>query len=192
MKVASNFAAALARAARSSSDGLSTISTLLRISSFRLADFSELFEHRHVAVGDAALGVEQHRHDVGVVRAAPCGRHHGAVEPAAGRENSRRIDQHDLRLPHHGDAAHQRARRLHLGRDDRHFRSDQRVDQCRLAGVGRADQRDKAAAGLAGSSMGRSGVNALARQHGGGGSLFGGAFRSSGSFGRVRGPAIQP
>ena len=38
------------------------------------------------------------------------------------------------------------ARRLHLGRDDRHLAADEHVDQRRLAGIGRADDRDRAAA----------------------------------------------
>ncbi len=46
-----------------------------------------------------------------------------------------------------GDAAHQRARGLHLRADDRHLAADQRVDQRRLADIGRADQGDEAAAG---------------------------------------------
>ena len=46
----------------------------------------------------------------------------------------------------HRDAAQQRARGLHLGRDDRDLAADQRVDQRRFAGIGRADQRDEAAA----------------------------------------------
>ena len=48
--------------------------------------------------------------------------------------------------PLDGDAADQRARGLNLARDNRDFRADQCVEQSRLAGVGRADQRDKAAA----------------------------------------------
>ncbi len=44
------------------------------------------------------------------------------------------------------DAADQRARGLHLVRDDRDLGADQRVEQRRLAGIGRADQRDEAAA----------------------------------------------
>ncbi len=62
------------------------------------------------------------------------------------REDARRVDQDDLRVAVDGDAAHQRARRLHLVRDDGDLGADQRVEQRRLAGVGRADQRDETAA----------------------------------------------
>src|SRR6202044_2741519 len=46
-------------------------------------------------------------------------------------------------------AAHRRPRGLRLPGDDRDLLADQRVDEGRLAGVGRADDRDEAAAGLA-------------------------------------------
>ena len=80
------------------------------------------------------------------MRAAPGGRHHGAVEPAPRREDARRVDEHELRGARDRDAAHQRARGLHLAGDDRDLGADQRVDERRLAGVRRADQRDEAAA----------------------------------------------
>ena len=62
-----------------------------------------------------------------------------------GRENAGRIDEDDLRRAFQRNAAHQRARRLHLARDDRHLGADKLVEQRRFAGVGRADQRDEAA-----------------------------------------------
>ncbi len=110
-------------------------------------DVAEPAEDRVGLLVDAALGVDQQRHDVGVMRPAPGRRHHGAVEPAARRENARRVDEDELRTALHGDAAHQRARRLHLRADDRHLAADQRVDQRRLADIGRPDQGDESAAG---------------------------------------------
>ena len=90
--------------------------------------------------------VDQHAGKIGLMRAAPGAGHHGAIEPPARRKNSRRVDKDQLRDPAHRDAADQRARGLNFARDDRDFRADQCVEQSRLAGIGRADQRDKAAA----------------------------------------------
>ena len=75
---------------------------------------------------------------------------HRLVEPAARLEDARRVDEDDLRVVVRGDAAHDGARRLHLVGDDRDLRADQPVDQRRLAGVRRADQRDEAGAGGSG------------------------------------------
>ena len=120
----------------------------------RLPHLVELRQQRLGFVVEALLGVDQHRDDVGVVRAAPGRRDHGAVEPPPRRENARRVDEDELRAALHRDAAHQRARRLHLGRDDRDLAADQRIDQRRFAGIGRADQRDEAAArGFAASAQ---------------------------------------
>ena len=87
------------------------------------------------------------------MRAAPGGRHHGAVEPPLRREDAGRVDQDDLRVVLDHDAADQRARGLHLARDDRDLGADQRVDQRRLADIGRADQRDEAAARVAAGTL---------------------------------------
>ena len=102
---------------------------------------------------DAAFGIDDQGHDVGVLGALPGGGDHGALEPALGdAEDARRVDQHDLRAAAilrkigHGDADHAHARGLHLGRHDRDLRADQRVDQRRLAGVGRADDGGEACA----------------------------------------------
>src|SRR6266566_5131267 len=45
------------------------------------------------------------------------------------------------------DASGEAAGRLRLVGDDRHLRADERVDERRLAGIGRAEDRDEAAAG---------------------------------------------
>ena len=92
--------------------------------------------------------VDHDADQIGFVRAAPGGRHHGAVEAALGREDARRIDEDNLRLAIDGDATDERARRLHLVRDDGDLGADERVQQRRLAGIGSADQRNKAAAGV--------------------------------------------
>ena len=81
---------------------------------------------------------------IGVARSAPGGCHHRPVEPALGREDAGRVDEDDLRRALDGDAAYEGPRRLHLVRDDRDLGADERVEQGRLAGIGRADQRDEA------------------------------------------------
>ena len=78
---------------------------------------------------------------------APGRRDHRPVEPPLRLENARRIDQQDLRFAMDRDAHQPRARRLRLGADDRDLLPDQRIDQRRLARIGRADHRDKARAG---------------------------------------------
>ena len=78
--------------------------------------------------------------------AAPGGGDHRPVEPALGREDAGRVDQQDLRLAGDRDAHQPGARGLRLGGDDRDLLPDQRIDQGRLAGIGRADHRDEAAA----------------------------------------------
>ena len=95
---------------------------------------------------DAGLGIEQHADEIGVMRPAPGGGDHGAVEPPLWRKNAGRIDQDDLRVVLDHDTADQRPRRLHLARDDGDLGADQRVDEGGLADIGRADQRDEAAA----------------------------------------------
>ena len=95
---------------------------------------------------DAGARIEQHADQIGVMRPAPCRRNHGAIEPSFRQENPRGIDQNNLRVVLDDDAADQRARGLHLARDDGDLGADQRIDQRRLADIGRADQRDEAAA----------------------------------------------
>ena len=107
---------------------------------------ARLVEDRVGVALDAALGVDQQHDDVGVLGAAPGGGHHRLVEPALGLEDARRVDEDDLRGAVGGDAAHDGARRLHLVGDDRDLGADEPVDQRRLAGIGRADQRDEAGA----------------------------------------------
>jgi hypothetical protein len=98
---------------------------------------------------DAALGVDQHQHQIAVLGAAPGSRHHRPVEPALRREDPRRVDEHDLGPVVNGNAAHDRPCRLHLVRDDRDLGADKLVHQGRLARVGSADQRHEAGAGRA-------------------------------------------
>ena len=153
MKVASNLRRVVRRLRQRQQLRLLDQIDLVEDQHLRLPDLFELLQQRLGVVVEARLGVDQHRDDVGVVRAAPGGRHHGAVEPPPRRENSRRVEEHELGAALHRDAAQQRARGLHLGRDDRDLAADQRIDQRRFAGVGRADQRDEAAArGVAGGA----------------------------------------
>ncbi len=101
--------------------------------------------------------VDQNADQIGLVRAAPRRRHHGAVEPTLRGEYPRRVDEYKLRLAVDGYAADQRPRRLHLVRDDRDLGADQGVEQRRLARVGRTDQGHETAAGV--RSAGHSQIN---------------------------------
>ena len=103
---------------------------------------------------EAAAGVDQQRHGVRVARPAPGGLHHGAVETAPRREDPGRVDEDHLGVAPHRDAPHRRPRGLDLARHDRHFRAHEGVDEGRLPGVGRPDQRREAAA----RAFGRGGV----------------------------------
>ena len=148
MKVALELALLVARLRPApAAFALATRSILLRIEDLRLPHLGEL--RRGCASASSSMpsraSISSADH-VGVVRAAPGGRHHGAVEPPLRREDAGRVDEDDLRVALDRDAAHERARRLHLVRDDRDLGADQRVDQRRLAGIRRADQRDEAAA----------------------------------------------
>ena len=95
-------------------------------------------------------GVDQQAHHVRIPGPAPGGDDHRPIKPALGAEDAGRIHKDDLCFAMDRDAAHLRARGLHFARHDGDFRPDQRIEQRRLAGVGRADERDKAAAGLMG------------------------------------------
>jgi len=50
-------------------------------------------------------GIDEHADEVGVAGAAPGPRHHGALQPAAGREDSGCVDEDELSLSDRGDAA---------------------------------------------------------------------------------------
>ena len=148
MNVASNFAfAPIACASREQRRLVGQID-LVQHQHLGLRDVRELRQDSLGLFVDALLGVDQQHDDVGVVRAAPGGGHHRAVEPAPRRENARRVHQDKLRVADDRDPAHHGARGLHLAGNDGDFGADQRVGQRRLAGVRRADQRDEAAAPL--------------------------------------------
>src|SRR5258705_2147715 len=106
----------------------------------------EAVEHAASFGIDPTFGIDQHAYDVGIARARPGGRDHGALEPALGCENARRVDEHELRIALDRDAPQQRARGLDLVRDDRDLGANQSIDERRLAGIGRTNQRDEAAA----------------------------------------------
>ncbi len=57
-----------------------------------------------------------------------------------------RIDEDELRLGRRQDSEHAVPRRLRLARRDADARADQRIEQCRLADVGPADDSDASAA----------------------------------------------
>src|SRR3546814_4158824 len=92
-----------------------------------------------------SLAVDDEGDHVGALRAAPGGGDHRAIEAAFGLENAGRIDEQDLRVVLERDAHQPRACGLRLGADDRDLLADQGVDERRLAGIGSADDGDKAA-----------------------------------------------
>ena len=134
--------------------GLRQLQQLFLVDDIDLVDDQQLgmIDGRHLGkdrlglLVDPLAGVEQHADEVGVMRPAPGGRHHGAVEPSLRHEDAGRIDQDDLGVVVDHDAADQRPGGLHLARDDGDLGADQRIDQRGLADIGGADQRDKAAA----------------------------------------------
>ena len=91
------------------------------------------------------LRIDGQQHDIGIGGAAPGGLDHRAVEPALWREDAGRVDEDELRLAAHGDAAHRHARGLHLLGDDGDLLADRGVDQRGLAGIGRAQHGDEPA-----------------------------------------------
>lgn len=123
---------------------------LVQHQNFGVIDCRQFGQDHVRLVVDTGAGIQQHADEIGVMCAAPRGRDHGTVEPSLRRKDSGRIDENDLCIVFDHDAADQRARRLHLLRDDGDLRSDQRVDQRRLADIRRTDQRDEAAPRLAG------------------------------------------
>src|SRR5262249_52878134 len=116
---------------------------------FRRFDVAELTQNVLLLLVEALARIDDDAHEIGLVRPAPGPWHHRAVEPPARRKNAWRVDEDQLRSFLDGDPADQRARRLHLVRDDADLRTHQRVEQRRLAGVGRTDQSNEAAMRLA-------------------------------------------
>src|ERR1700722_10264066 len=98
---------------------------------------------------DLLAGVDQEHEKVSIARGAPGGSDHRPVEAALGREQAGCVDEHELGLALCENAAHGRAGGLRLAGDDRDLLADQRIDEGRLAGVGRADDGDEPASGLA-------------------------------------------
>jgi len=66
---------------------------LVEDQNFRWLDVGEPGEQRFRLLVDALARVDQHADQIGLVRAAPCRRHHGAVETPLGSENPRRVDE---------------------------------------------------------------------------------------------------
>ena len=110
-----------------------------------LAPALERVEHLLEPPEEAGLGVDDQGDQVRVRRPRPGRRHHRPVEPPLRLEDAGRVEQQYLRLAGDGDAHQPGAGGLRLGADDRHLLPDQRIDQGRLARIGRADDGDEAA-----------------------------------------------
>ena len=96
-----------------------------------------------VAGADALLGVEQEQRGVGVAHLALDARLHALGQRVARALDARQVDEHELRVAAHGDAADRAARRLRLVGDDRDLLPDDRVDERRLADVRASGERDE-------------------------------------------------
>jgi len=72
---------------------------------FALSDGSEAVKYGIGFLVEAALGVDQHGRDIGVIHPGPGRRDHGAVKPPLGRKNAGGIDEYKLRLVHGRNAA---------------------------------------------------------------------------------------
>ncbi len=114
-----------------------------------IAGFQAVDDARRVridTVTDRARGIDQKHDQVRIAGALPGAGDHGALQAPLGREDARRIDEDELGIALGDDPADDGARGLHLGRDDGDLGADQSVQKRRLAGIGRANQGDEAAA----------------------------------------------
>ena len=94
------------------------------------------------------LGVEHAGGDICVLDTRPGARHHCTVEPSPGCEDTRRVDEDELRAPRDCNPAQRRTCRLGFVRNDRDLVADKRVDQGRLADVRGTNDRNEPAAAL--------------------------------------------
>ena len=84
----------------------------------RLANCFQPFKDFNNRLGNAAFGINQQAHHIGILGAAPGGLDHGAVKPAPWIEDARRVDEYDLGLALHGNSPDQRPGGLHLVGDN--------------------------------------------------------------------------
>ncbi len=77
-----------------------------------------------------AAGIYQQQRDVCIFGTRPGSSHHGAVQLAAGAENSRRVHQQNLAMPAHKNAQNPKARGLRLGRNDGQLGTSHAVKKC--------------------------------------------------------------
>ena len=97
-------------------------------------------------------------------------------------EDAGRVDEMICAAPSMAMPRTSDARGLHLARDDRHLGADERIQQGRLAGIGRADQRDEARLGRWPASVSGAAIvvlrpHAFRRRRRSCRCLFGDAFR---------------
>ena len=78
---------------QASSASLATRSILLRISTFGALTSPSRAQNILRLLVEPLARIDHDADEIGIVRAAPGGRHHGAVEPPLRRENARRIDE---------------------------------------------------------------------------------------------------
>ena len=102
-------------------------------------------QHRLDAGGEAGLRVDHEGDEIGILSPAPCSGDHGAIEAAPRLEDAGRVDEQGLSIVQDGDPHEAGAGGLRLGADDRDLLSDERVDEGRLARIGRTHDGDEAA-----------------------------------------------
>ncbi len=100
------------------------------------------FDGAAVSLAELFAGIEQERHDVDRIDRGVHFAHHLFAERGFGPVHARRIDQNHLRVRTVYDALNAVARGLRARRYDRHFFSDQAIDERRFPGVRPAHYRD--------------------------------------------------
>src|SRR5579875_2381979 len=115
---------------------------------FCCSDLRQPFKNGPGLAVSAFVSIDKQGGGVGVARIAPGGSDHGPVKPAFRREDTRRINENNLRSTFQRNAAHSNPRSLNLAGDDRDLCSDEPVDERRFSGIRCADDGHKAAAYL--------------------------------------------
>ena len=123
-----------------------TRSTLLSASTARRPLAFSLSMMRRVSRSSGRAASTSNTDPVGVGGAGPGGRDHRAVEAAARLEDAGRIDEDQLRRPAIAMPSSRVRVVCTFGVTIASLRADELVQQCRFAGIRRADQRDIAAA----------------------------------------------
>jgi hypothetical protein len=102
------------------------------------------FLHEPVARAGARRDIHDEHDHVHFAQRVERRVHHPPVHPMHGLVDSRRVDEHQLRIGHVLDPENPVPRRLGLVGHDRQLLPDELVQQRGLAGIGAPDERDMA------------------------------------------------